>query len=112
MKTIRVTLFGAIFLLLTACASLGLEPAGSFQDRVDYANSNLTALALTTTQALAGQRISVNEAKSVREVANQAKVLLDAATAVGDVPEGQQNLSLAIALLQNIQTYLNDRSKT
>lgn len=111
MKTIRVTLCGALMLLLAACGALQLAQPQSFDQKVAYANGNLTAVVDTTTQALQGGRLTANEAKAVREVANQARTLLDTAQAATDVGVADQNLALAIALLENLQTYLNDRSK-
>lgn len=109
MKTLRVTLLGAVLMLMVACATLGLAPAKSFSDQVQYVNGELTAVVQTTTAALTSGTLTKKEAQSVQTVALQARALLDAAQEVGDVPDGQQNLSLAIALLQNLQTYLNDR---
>jgi len=110
MKALRVGLFGVIFVLLAACASSPLAVPTTFQGRVDYADSTLTAVVNATTVSLSAGQLSVNEAKSVRDIAEQARTLLDAARAASGTPVGDQNLTLAIGVLQNIQTYLNKRN--
>ncbi len=110
MKTIRVTLFGALFMLLTACASLGLSQPQSFTDKVQYANGTLTAVVKTTTAALGAGGLSKKEAQSVQAVALPTRALLDTADEFGDVPAGQQHLALALSLLENLPPFLNTRS--
>ena len=111
MKTLRVTLFGALFLILTACASLGVPAPKTFADKVSYANSTLTAVVNATSTSLEAGQLSVAEAKSVREIATQARALLDSARAASDANVANQNLTLAITVLEQLQTYLNQRSK-
>jgi anti-sigma factor ChrR (cupin superfamily) len=111
MKILRVGLAGAFLFLLVACASLGLAPAQSFDDRVAYANGTLTAVTNTTVTASQHRRITLEETKEARELIGNARFFLDTAQRSGDAPEGQQNLALAIAVLENLQLYLNERSK-
>jgi len=111
MKTIRVTLFGALMVLITACASLGIAPAQSFDQRWAYANGTLTAVVQTASQGVEGGTLSKDDGRAVLEIAKQARSLLDAAHSATSVEDANRNLSLAVAVLENLQTYLNDRSK-
>lgn len=112
MKTIRVGI--ATFLMvavLSACMTFGFAPPRSFGDRVAYADGTVTAIVNATTDSLKAQQITVDDAKRVREIANQASQFLDAAHAAGDTPEGNAQLKLGLALLSELQSYLNQRSK-
>lgn len=111
MKTIRVTLFGAFLMcLLTACASLA--PANSFGARIAYANGALNAVVNATATSLQANQISRDDAKKIRDLAEKAGAFLDAAQAAGDTPSGNNQLTLATAVLTQLQTYLNARSRS
>lgn len=112
MKSLRVGIFVVIVGVLTACASLGLPAPKSFSDRVNYADSTLTAVNNATATSLDAHQLTSAEAKSVREIAVQAKSLLDSARAASGTAAGDQNLTLAVTVLQQLQTYLNNRGKT
>lgn len=112
MQALRVRLATALMVVLvTACASLGLTPAKSFDDKIAYANGTLTAVVNAAATSLNAQQITSEDAKGVRNLAKEAASFLDAARVVGDTPEGNQQLALATAVLTQLQTYLNERSK-
>lgn len=110
---IRAAFVATFVLILTACASLGLEPAATFGQRLAYAYSTHTAVLDSTTAALEIGDIQVDDAQRVLKVSDQARQALDAAKlayGVGDVQTAEGRLQLAVALLTELQTYLRSKS--
>jgi sensor histidine kinase regulating citrate/malate metabolism len=104
----------AILLLLvcTACASLGLEPAKSFDARLAYAYSTVASVRQSAAQALTTGVIKVEDAKQVQSLADQARSLLDAsrgAYSVGDTKTALGRLQLANSVLTQLAVYLQQR---
>lgn len=101
-------------LMLGACASLGLEPAQSFDERLAYAVSQNAAARQAAANSRDAGEIEVTDAQFVLKVTDEARTLLDAARVaadVGDISSAEGRLSLATSILVNLQAYLRERSK-
>lgn len=100
-------------LSLHGCATFGLAPASSFDQRLAYSYGTHTAVLTATTQSLEAGEISSEDATRVLKVADQARDALDAArlaAGAGDVTTAEGRLQLAVALLSELQTYLRRQS--
>jgi hypothetical protein len=108
-------LFALPFLLiLTACASLGLAPASTFEDKLAYAVSQNAAVRHAAANALTAGDIEVSDAENVLKITDEARTLLDAArvaNGIGDISTAEARLSLATTILVKLQAYLRERSK-
>ncbi len=100
-------------LILTACASLGLAPASSFDERLAYAVSQNAAVRNAAAVSLERQEIALEDAQRVLKITDEVRAALDAAglaSGVGDVSTAEGRLQLATALLINLQNYLRSRA--
>lgn len=114
MKTIRSTILTllAMCMLLTACAQVGLAPAQSFDQKLAYGYSTVTAVRTSAAQALNAGTIDVLDAKKALAITDEARAGLDAAGAAnghGDTSTAVGKLALATALLTQLQQYLISR---
>lgn len=99
----------AFLAVLTACSSLGLPPAQSFNDRLGYAIAAHTAVLETTRRSLDLGEITSAEASELAAIADNARALIGSARTVhaaGDVELAEQRLAVVLTLLQELQTYL------
>jgi hypothetical protein len=95
---------------LTACASLGIAPAQSFNQKLAYAYGIHTAVLQATTQSVKTGTLSSHEASQILDMADQSKVLLDSAgrlSLAGDPVGASNRLALASAALSALQNFLN-----
>lgn len=100
-------------LLLIGCASLGLAPASTFDERLAYAVSQNAAVRTAAANSLNAGDISVDDAKRVLKITDEVRTALDAArlaTNAGDVQTAEGRLQLATALLVELQRYLRSQS--
>lgn len=100
-------------LLLAACASLGLAPASSFEERLAYAVSQNAAVRETAAVSLERNEITLGDAQSVLKITDEVRTALDAARLAagsGDVSTAEGRLQLATSILVNLQTYLRSRA--
>lgn len=105
-------LFPLLF-LLTACASLGLAPASSFEERLAYAVSQNAAVRNTAAASLERNEITLGDAQRVLKITDEVRTALDAArlaSGVGDVSSAEGRLQLATAILVELQNYLRSRA--
>jgi hypothetical protein len=101
-----------IILLLVGCASLGLAPAQTFDQKLAYAYGTHSAVQQGATQALADKTLSSTDAMQVLKLADESRALLDAARAaakVGDPTTANGKLVLATSILTQLQTYLRSK---
>lgn len=106
--------FYVAFLLLSGCASLGLAPASTFDERLAYAVSQNAAVRQTAANSLDAGEIQLQDAQFVLKTTDEARTLLDAAKAAngaGDVSTAEGRLSVGVSVLTQLQTYLRTRSK-
>lgn len=114
MKTaLKLVVFVLLF-TLSACAQLGLTPAKTFEDKLAYAVGVHKAVLVATTQSLNAKSISSKDAVQVLKLADDSRLILDAAKqagALGDMDGANAKLLLAQSALTALQAYLNERSK-
>lgn len=100
----------AALAILSACSSLGLQPAQSPSQGIAYAYSTVTAVRTSAAQALTAGTITAAQAQQVLALTDQARTSLDAGqavvvaagTAAPTTSQAQviaQDLSIATALL-------------
>lgn len=98
-----------LLFFLTACASLGLAPASSFEERLAYAVSQNAAVRNTAAVSLERQEIALEDAQRVLKITDEIRTALDAARLandVGDPSTAEGRLQFATAILVQIQNYL------
>jgi hypothetical protein len=103
-----------LLLIITACTSLGLAPAASFEDKLAYAVSENAAVRQAAANALAAGDIDLSDAQNVLKITDESRALLDAArvaSGLGDISTAEARLSLATTILVKLQAYLRERSK-
>lgn len=104
--------FLPLLLILTACASLGLAPASTFEERLAYAVSQNAAVRQAAAVSLENGEISLEDAQYVLKLTDESRKLLDAArlaSGVGDVSTAEGRLSVAVSVLTNLQAYLRSK---
>jgi hypothetical protein len=102
-----------VLLILTACASLGLAPASTFEERLAYAVSQNAAVREAAAVSVERKELSVDDAKRVLKITDEVRTALDAArlaAGAGDVSTAEGRLQLATSILVNLQTYLRSRA--
>lgn len=102
-----------LLLILTACASLGLAPASSFEERLAYAVSQNAAVRQTAAVSVERQEITVDDARRVLKITDEVRTALDAArlaAGAGDVSTAEGRLQLATSILIELQNYLRNRA--
>lgn len=102
-----------LLLILSACASLGLAPASSFEERLAYAVSQNAAVRTAAAVSLERNEIAKEDAIRVLAITDQARTALDAArlaASTGDVSTAEGRLQLATAILIELQNYLRSRA--
>ena len=109
-----VTVAYFALLLLSGCASIGLAPATTFDERLAYAVANNAAVRQAAANALDAGDIQLPDAQYVLKTTDETRTFLDAAKAAsgtGDVSTAEGRLSVAVSVLSELQTYLRSRSK-
>jgi hypothetical protein len=98
----------AVVLVLVACASLGLAPAQTLDQKIAYGYAGVTtALNTIATATTAGQLTSA-QATNANGMALQVKGILDTARALEttNATSAQNDLTLALSSLTAVQQYL------
>lgn len=102
-----------LLFILTACASLGLAPASSFEERLAYAVSQNAAVREAAAVSVERKEISIDDAQRVLKITDEVRTALDAArlaAGAGDVSTAEGRLQLATSILINLQAYLRSRA--
>jgi type IV pilus biogenesis protein CpaD/CtpE len=104
-------LLAILLLALAGCASLGLEPPQTFEDRLAYAYGTNTALREASISALDARTITSTDMGHIMSVNGQVRVLLDQARSFSgtDVSTAEGRLLAATKLLTELQNYLRAR---
>ena len=107
------TVLALLALGFVACQSLGLAPARSLDDRLAYAYGVHTAVVDVISSAAQTGQLSPPEARQAANLAENSRQILDAAKAIEQTdPKGAASkLTLATAVLDQVQTYLKTRGK-
>ena len=98
-----------LILLLAGCAQLGLSTPQTFDQKLAVAYGTHTAIQRAAATELRAGHMKKADAQEVLTLADQSKVLLDAARMAGDTTVAQNKLTLAVAVLTQIQVFLNKR---
>lgn len=101
-------------MVLTGCASIGLAPAKTLSARLSYAYGSITAVRVSSTNALEAQEITSEEATYILTVSDRSRQLLDAAGLAlqgGDVKTAEGRLALAVTVLDELNRYLAKKVK-
>lgn len=102
-----------LLLVIAACASLGLAPASSFEERLAYAVSQNAAVRNTAAVSLEHGEIALEDAQRVLKITDEVRTALDAArlaAGAGDTSTAEGRLQLATAILIELQNYLRSRA--
>jgi hypothetical protein len=102
-----------LLLILTACGSLGLAPASSFEERIAYAVSQNAAVRKAAAVSLERNEIALEDAQRVLKITDEIRTALDAArlaAGAGDVSTAEGRLQFATSILINVQAYLRSRA--
>src|SRR5688572_27375488 len=75
----RIPAITVLFVLLSACAPLGINTAQSFDQKLAYAAQVNTSVLTASTAALRAKQISSKDHEEVIRLADQAKGLIDSA---------------------------------
>ena len=108
MKALHRWWLVAILAALAGCPSLPAPE--SFDQRLAYAYGVYTAVVNTAAAGVETGALSVDEGQSLLELSDQARILLDAARVV-EGARGEDQLTLALAVLTEAQAYLNRRAQ-
>lgn len=109
----RKLAFIPLLFLLTACASLGLAPASTFEERLAYAVSQNAAVRNAAAVSLERNEIALADAQRVLKITDEVRTALDAAklaSGLGDTSTAEGRLQLATAILIELQNYLRSRA--
>ena len=96
----------ALILLLAGCASIA-KPQ-SFDQQLAYVQGQITAVRQTTLDLMTRERITVNKALSINADCDKARSYVKSARTLGDTPQGQDKLQLALSLLLALETQLKE----
>lgn len=98
-----------LLLLLSGCASLGLAPAPTLDDKLVYAYAGVDTALQSITSATTSGLLSSNKATQANQMTLAVKTSLDQAKlaeASGNVQGAQNDLALATAALTALQAFL------
>lgn len=114
MKTLHKYVAFVFLMLFVGCSQVGLTAPASFEDKLAYAVGVHTAVQIAAAQSLNAHAITSDDAKQVLKMADDSRLILDAArqaSGMGDMTTANAKLILATTALTALQTYLTDRSK-
>lgn len=112
--TLRILKLSPVLLLvlLTACASIGLQSPINLTQRIDNAYGNVTAVVNTAIAGRERGQLTAEEGVFISDLAKNARVVLQAADTlnkVGDTSGAEARLLLALGILQQLDSYLNGK---
>lgn len=112
MKNLVTFLSISLFSVLMGCAALGTPPVDTFNKRLAAGYTTVTAVRSATLTAAQAGKVSVSDAKNLQSQADTAREgLVVAENLAGtDMTSANARLTVALTVLQGIQTYLNTRS--
>lgn len=96
---------------VVGCAQLGLAPAQTFDEKLAYAYGTHTAVLQASAAAVSAGTLTAAEGQAVANLADQSRSILDSAHALEgtDLSSATAKLTLATAVLTQVQTYLQQR---
>lgn len=114
MRSLKSYYLIALLFVCASCAQLGLTPPQSLDEKIAYAYGTHTAVLKTAAVAVNAKTMTSAEGEQVIKLADDSKVVLDAARAAskaGDSTTANSKLILATTILTQLQAYLQSRSK-
>jgi len=96
-------------ILLTACATLGLETPKTFNERAVYVHQGVNGVVSAATNSLNAKAIKSDDAVYVRDTAVRTRTFLEAAETAygaGDISTAEGRLALAEGILKQLQAYV------
>ncbi len=98
--------------MLSACASLGLQTAETFNEKLAVGYGTVTQVRSTATQLVVAKKLGSADASNVQAQADSARAGLDIARDLSksDMPAANNRLQMATAVLTALQSYLSTRS--
>ncbi len=102
-----------VLLLLSACASLGLQTPKTFNERLAAGYVSVTAARDTAATLLTAGKITAGDAQNVQQQADNARSGLDIARSVHETnpAAGDDKLTAILAGLNALSAYLIARQK-
>jgi hypothetical protein len=100
-----------LLVMMSACSSLGLQPAETIDQKIAYSYGIHTAVLQTAAMLAQSGTLSKADAAQVLALADQSRSLLDAAKTIEatDAATASNKLALAASILTQLQTYLNSK---
>lgn len=102
----------SLLFLLTSCASVGLQPATTVDERIAYAVSQNAAIRQTAANSLDAGDIQLADAQYVLKTTDETRAFLNAAkdaSGAGDIKTAEGRLLVATNVLTALQTYLRTK---
>ncbi len=101
-----------ICVLASACASVGLPTAETFNEKLAVGYGTVTQVRSTATQLVMTKRLGSADASNVQAQADSARAGLDIARDMSksDLPAANTRLQMATTVLTALQSYLSARS--
>lgn len=109
----KLSILAALW-LLTACSSLGLAPAQSFDQKLAYAVGVQTSVRQSAADGVASNQLSVADGQAILKMTDDSRSLIDAAKLAADANNlgaANSKLALATVVLTQMQQYLKDHAK-
>lgn len=100
-----------MMMILSACATLGIEAPQNLQERIAYVTTSTDAVVVSATNALNARAISSNDAQYVSTTAHQISPLLAAVASDPDPKAAEGRLALAEGILKQLQAYVASHQK-
>ncbi len=109
----RHTAMLVLTVLMTSCAVFGVPPPETFNQRVSFALSNVTAVRESATEAVSSGSISADDAQNVQNQANTAREGIDIAVSIHATNPAQadQRLVAAQAVVDALKAYVSKQVK-
>lgn len=100
-----------LFALLTACASVGLPTAETFNQKLAVGYGTVTEIRTTALTLLKSGKIKADDAQNAQNAADQGRQALDIARTMSatDMSAATNKLQMATAILTAAQAYLATR---
>lgn len=103
--------YGLLIVLLTACATLGIDSPRTFNERLAAGYASVTAARDTTATLLTSGRLSAGDAQNVQSQLDNARTGLDLARQIHatDPVGGDAKIDAVVTALTALQAYLSTK---
>ncbi len=112
MKARYAPFYALLLVMLTACATLGVQAPQTFNERLAAAYTTVTAARDATATMLTSGRLSAADAQNVQSQLDNARTGLDLARQLHatNPPAGDARLDAVVMGLTALQAYLQSRT--